>query len=135
MLPLLPAMTPSPANGIRSTLSGWLLLLFAALVSLTGNGVAFELKHAHEEGHHPHEHQGSIEARDSEAPSDHDDHDSGGDMHHHHIVTTGVPSFFVDIFPVGPPLPQVSLMDRTFVSDSCPDGPFFDLIKPPQIGC
>jgi ABC-type nickel/cobalt efflux system permease component RcnA len=87
--------------------------------------------HNHDDHHHHDDHNGGEDDRGGETP---DDEENSSSHHHSHVVSfeTQVATNFVNLLAstVG------NLLNERFVSekDLCPDGPFYELSKPPQLG-
>lgn len=122
-----------------------LLVISVTFVYVLGSHVTVELHHSHEAvAEHAHHHADDdaghgIHSHEHEWPpasEEPEDEDRDGDPHHHsHVVALGtdVP-FIATSFPqvqgvswtsIGPVMPDPAL---------CPEGPYFALIKPPQLG-
>jgi hypothetical protein len=124
-----------------ASLGGWLLLIAVLIGSVIEGQVAVVFEHAHADGHHHHDHHESF-AEDSHGDS-HGDHESHSpheewpeeNQSHHHHLTFSDPPLWADLeMPREATQPANSRRELISTSESSPDGPFFDLIKPPQIG-
>jgi hypothetical protein len=129
---------------MRSILHG-LLVIAISFGYVMGSSVTVEVEHSHgvggghghehgetdgEHDHHSHEH-------DSHSPAD-DSQDGEQDSDHHphsHVVSLGsdVP-FVLPNFPKEQTIHSASSAYSLPDPDRCPDGPYFPLIKPPQLG-
>ena len=118
-----------------------LVLVAVALFYVPGGHLTFECVHSHEgphdhhhDHHHGHGHGHHHHHHDHEAPSDHPGDDSDDPNQHSHLIVFGggIPTLITDDEDVCPRgsldfgVPRVE-------SDRCPDGPYFALIKPPQL--
>jgi hypothetical protein len=128
-------------HGIHSILTGWLLVLAAFLGAITDTRASIVIEHTHAEGHHRHEHEAQCpqdihsELCDGdEAPDDHDESQSGGDTHDHIVDLPNIPFCCVSHFTGGLMPPSSDRSNSIPASENGPDGPCFELIKPPQIG-
>ena len=124
------------------------VLLMAAVLVVYGIGTALVIKveHHHHAGHDHHDHsdwdliahhhgddshhhpeEGPIDGRD-------DGEDGSSRSSHSHFVFLGVDA---PVSPVGfgpeDLLPHISGEYEAAAEELCPDGPSFDLIKPPQL--
>lgn len=133
------------------------LLVFAiTLAYVVGSRLTMEFEHSHEvcsshghlhgeaipdDDHHSHDHGRSHDHGHSHhhgpapAPDSPDGEDHHGEHHHTHVVSLGADMpFSISISP-GIGMTSWSSVRNTFPDpDSCPDGPCFPLIKPPQLG-
>jgi len=86
--------------------------------------------HDHDDHHHD-DHNGGEDDRDGETP---DDEENSSSHHHSHVVSfdTQVATNFANLLPfeVGG-FSNARLVPE---KDLCPDGPFYELSKPPQLG-
>lgn len=121
-------------TGLLATLTAGLLVLAMVLGAFAGNTAVVRFEHSHEEGHH--DHDGHHNESKHEDPSDipHDDHAPDDDSHHHHLIVQGSPAICVPDSAVRIVVFSIPGHSGFPFSPSCPDGPYFELIKPPQIG-
>ncbi len=128
---------------MRSILQS-LLAIVIAFVYVAGPSLTFEIEHTHEvfQGHghnyagndHDHFHPPC-----SEKPvplSDQDERDSDGSTHSHtHVVSVGTDTPFAPLLHNNPFMANWSAIHPPVaISEFAPDGPYFPLIKPPQLG-
>ncbi len=122
---------------VRSALFRFLMALIITLFSIFGKQFSKVIVHAHEfphvaSAHDPHA------ASDDDHDHDHEelpgeDHDESSSEHHHHSVfSDGTTLFSVHPSPSLFLLHEVRLSPES-LADVCPDGPVFDLVKPPQV--
>lgn len=87
--------------------------------------------HSHDDGHNDHHGDDDHEKSDGD---DHHSHDPSDRSHSHtHLVSIDLPAAYLAKVPTT----QFSHMAKcsfSRVSDTAPDGPCYDLIKPPQLG-
>lgn len=122
-----------------------LLIISVTFVCVLGSRVTVGFNHSHEavaehahhhgdvdggHGGHSHEHESPLASDESE------DNNHGGESDHHsHIVALGT-----DVPFIATNFPQVRGVAWTNIGlaladpDLCPEGPYFALIKPPQLG-
>jgi hypothetical protein len=106
------------------------MALSISLFSIFGNYTSTVIVHEHESVH-------LTSAHDlHDAPDDHhgEHHDDEGGEHHHHLAWLGGTTLFSA--PLSYPLLSlhgVRVSNASF-NDTCPDGPVFDMVKPPQVG-
>ncbi|TAG09015.1 MAG: hypothetical protein EAZ42_08495 [Verrucomicrobia bacterium] len=112
--------------GMLATLTAGVLMFAMILGAFAGNEVVVRFEHSHEEGHHEESKHGhpSDDSHDDQAPSD--------DTHHHHLTVQISPAIFTPLTSLcisfSPILGYLGLPR----SLHCPEGPYFELIKPPQ---
>ncbi|MDX1679463.1 MAG: hypothetical protein R3242_01920 [Akkermansiaceae bacterium] len=106
---------------------------------LHGHVPAQQDDHEHHHGHdhsHDHDHHGHAPADDPTSPSDSQDGESNCPSHEHtHTKTLGgdAPLIIADLSKVAS-LRTASISKRSLSRDSCPGGPYYALVKPPQLG-
>jgi hypothetical protein len=132
-------MMPLPIkHGRYALFTGWLLLVAALFGAVTDSRASVMFRHSHEEGHHLHEHDSQdpkdMHSSPCETPDDPNAPHSGDDSHGHQMDPPHIPFCSLCFHSVGL-MPPVS--DRAGLLSTSPeriDGPYFELIKPPQIG-
>lgn len=113
------------------------MMLIVMLTSLTRGAVVLELKHEH---HHDHDIHHSHQDEPVDGQSGNDDDGDGetapernSDSHSHLLMLDGGP-----MMPNSASHPEFDSASGSNVlailHEQCPDGPHFELIKPPQIG-
>lgn len=118
-----------------------LLIIAVSFGTVLGSSVVVEIEHSHEVSTgHDHQHGGhDHHSHEDEAPSpvenSHDGEHDNEDHRHSHVVSLGadVP-FVVPDFSVTQAIASEILVNILPSSDQFPDGPYFALIKPPQLG-
>ena len=116
----------------------YLAVFLIALTYVIGGHFAFEFEHSHP-GHHSHHHDhhdhDHEHGHEHESPSDdHGDGSKDPNQHSHYIVLgVSLVSPLVDentlcLSPV------IGFRNGFAESDRCPDGPYFEPVKPPQLG-
>lgn len=119
------------------------LTLSVVVVYGVGSGAAVEIEHDHgdshlvesieapHEHHHHDDHKGGENDRGGETP---DDEGNPTSHHHSHVISfdTQVATNLVNLLPfeVGGFSNERLVPEK----DLCPDGPFYELSKPPQLG-
>jgi ABC-type nickel/cobalt efflux system permease component RcnA len=90
-----------------------------------------EHHHDHDGHHHHDDHNGDEDDKGGETP---DDEGNSTSHHHSHIVSfdTQVATNLVNLLPIG--ALGFSIERLAPEKDLCPDGPFYELSKPPQLG-
>jgi hypothetical protein len=135
------SMLPRKKHRLHTILTGWLIVLAAFFGMISDNRAAMVLEHTHAEGHHRHEHYAEFQqipcssdcGRD-ETPDDHDQSPTGGDAHHHQMESAHVHLGYLTEVAGQPICLSFTRLSWVSTSESVPDGPSFELIKPPQIG-
>lgn len=112
-----------------------LLLLFCfALFSITGGRFSYVIEHAHggahESGHLEHHPHG--ESQDSEHQEHNPESGEEGE-HHHHLVSAGAELWNIEVLTQPQVLRPITLCSAEFLHDVGPDGPVFEITKPPQV--
>ena len=114
---------------VRSVPFCFLLALSITLFSIFGNYTSTVIVHQHESVH-------LTSAHDlHDAPDDHhEEHhgDEDGEHHHHLTLCGGTTLFSVPLSYSLFSLHGVRVSPASF-DDACPDGPVFDMVKPPQV--
>ena len=130
---------PSPQGGTDcifgsgSTCRGLLLICFA-LFSITGGRFSYVVEHAHggHEADHT-EHHLHGESHDLEHPEHDQESNEEGGNHHHHFVSTGAELRTMEMLVHLPLYWPTTLCSAEFLHDVGPDGPVFEITKPPQV--
>ena len=148
--PFVMSVPPVSIRAVIETMLQTVLTLSIVVVYGVGSVAAVEFEHdhgdshpvesteaPHEHHHHDHDdhhhddHNGGEDDRGGETP---DDEENSSSHHHSHVVSfdTQVATNFVNLLAstVG------SFSNERIIpeKDLCPDGPFYELSKPPQLG-
>ncbi len=113
-----------------------LLIIAVSFGNVLGSAMVVEVEHSHEVGTgHDHQHERhDHHSHEDEAPSPDEDSRDGEEHSHSHVVSLGMDSPFVaPEFPKSQAFPSRILPNPLPASDQFPDGPYFALIKPPQL--
>jgi hypothetical protein len=123
---------PKP-TGKLATLTAGLLLLAMVLGVFIGNTKSISIEHCHAPNHHEHDDRHDKSEHDHPSDDTHEDHAPGDDTHHHHLTMQVSPATFAPVTSIT--ISYFPIPDYTGVppSQPFPDGPYFELIKPPQI--
>ena len=87
--------------------------------------------HSHDGGHHDHHSDDDHKECDGDDNHSHDPNDCSHS--HTHLVSIDLPAaYLAKVASIQ--LALIAKCSFSRVSDTAPDGPFYDLIKPPQLG-
>lgn len=112
-----------------------LMALVITLFSILGKHVPMVIVHSHESSHVASVHDPHAAPDD---PHDHEEHPgedndgNSGDHHHHLAFSDGTTLFSVQQSLSLAFLHEIRLSPAS-LGDVCPDGPVFELVKPPQV--
>ena len=114
-----------------------LLIIAVSFGTVLGSAVVVEIEHSHEvDTGHDHQHgEHDHHSHEDETPSPAEHSHDGEEHSHSHVVSVGadVPFVAPDL-PIAETISSEILVNLLPTSDQFPDGPCFDLIKPPQLG-
>lgn len=113
------------------------MTLIILIASLARGAVVLELKHEHHHDHdfhHSHQHEsGSGQSEDNDGEDGETAPERNTEDHSHRLIVDAGPMMphlvtHAEFVPVG------GSAALAILHQQCPDGPHFELIKPPQIG-